>query len=160
MRLKTLRERHETVEQVLEHLPTNARIHIGGLPLTTADVESPHAANVAAVHIVVTLGDRQFRIEPGPVLLGDLHRLFAGDLAKLQELFEIALMHARPPLDHAIQRRLRERRLIGLVVATAAEAVHVDDDVALILAAEIHGEIHHLRHGFRILAVHMEDRNL
>ena len=160
VRLKTLRKRHETVEQVLEHLPTNARIHIGGLPLTTADVEGPHAAHVAAVHVVVTLGDRQFRIESGPMLLGDLHRLFTGDLAKLQEFFQIALMHARPPLDHAIQRRLRERRLIGLVVATAAEAVHVDDDVALELAAEIHGKVHHLRHGFRILAIHMKDRNL
>jgi hypothetical protein len=160
MRLESLGKGHEPVEQVLEHFTADAGVDVGSLPLTPTHIEGPNTAHVAAVHVVVALGDRQFRIEPGPVFLGDLHRLLAGDLAELQELFQIALVHARSPLDHAIERRLRERRLISLVVAAAAEAVHVDDDVALELAAEIHGQIDHLRHGFRILPIHMEDRDL
>ena len=38
--------------------------------------------------------------------------------------------------------------------------IHVDNDVSLEFAAEIHAEAHHLRHRFRILSIDVENRNL
>ena len=60
----------------------------------------------------------------------------------------------------SIQQRLREGRLVALVVPAAAVAIHVDHHVALELAAEIHRQAHHLGHGFGIFAVDVEDRDL
>ena len=59
-----------------------------------------------------------------------------------------------------VQQRLREGRLVAFVVAPPAVAVHVDDDVALELAAKVHRQPHDLRHGLRIFAVDVEDRDL
>ena len=53
-----------------------------------------------------------------------------------------------------------KRRLVAFVVAEAAVAVHVDDDVALKSRAKIHRESDDLSDGFRVFAVHVEDRHL
>ena len=73
-------------------------------------------------------------------------------VAQGQELGEVALVDAGPLLDDAVQRRLRECRLVGLVVAAAPEAVHVDDDVPLELATEVHRQGHRLPPGVRCRA--------
>ena len=78
----------------------------------------------------------------------------------LQQMLEIAFADVLALLDRLVQQRLRELRLVGFVVAAAAVAVHVDHDVALELAAEIHRQAHDLGHGFGIFAVDVEDRDL
>ena len=53
-----------------------------------------------------------------------------------------------------------KRRLVALVVAEAAIAVHVDDHVALERLAELDGELARRDDGLGIVAVDVEDRRL
>ena len=62
--------------------------------------------------------------------------------------------------DLLVHERLSEARLVAFIVAEAAVAPHVDDDVALELLAKFDGELAGEGHRFRIVAVHMEDRRL
>ncbi len=77
-----------------------------------------------------------------------------------EQVLEVAVAHALALRDRRVQQRLRERRLVALVVAVAAVAVHVDHHVAQERVAEVHGQADDLRHRFRVLAVHVEDRDL
>ena len=45
-------------------------------------------------------------------------------------------------------------------MATTAEAIHVDDYIAMELRTEVHRQLNNLCDSFRIFAVHMEDWNL
>ena len=65
------------------------------------------------------------------LLVGDLVGFLFGDFAELQQMFEIAVADRRAVFDRLVHERLREAGLVGFVVAPAAVAVHVDDDVAL-----------------------------
>ena len=60
----------------------------------------------------------------------------------------------------AVHQRLRERRLVGLVVAVPAVAEHVDHDRLLEPLAELGGDLGDVHHGFRVVAVDVEDRRL
>ena len=57
-------------------------------------------------------------------------------------------------------KRLGEGRLVALVVAEAAVAPHVDDDGLLEFLAEFRRDLGAEHHGFRIVAVAVEDRRL
>ena len=160
MRAEPVWKGHETIEQVDEHLATDAGLDIGSLPLAAADVKGPDTADIALVDVVFALGDRQIGRELRLLLLHDRLRLIGGDLSELEQPLEIALMYARPPLDHPVQGRLCEGRLVGLIVAAAPEAIHVDDNIPLKLTAEVHRQADHLGHGLRVLSVDMKDRDL
>ena len=62
--------------------------------------------------------------------------------------------------DTRVHQRLGERRLVGLVMAVAAVAEHVDDHGLAEALAELHGDLGHKDHGLRIVTVHMEDRGV
>ena len=62
--------------------------------------------------------------------------------------------------DRRIHQRLGEARLVALVVAEAAVAPHVDDDVAAEGLAELGRQLAAEGHRFRIVAVDVEDRRL
>ena len=62
--------------------------------------------------------------------------------------------------DRRIHQRLGEARLVALIVAEAAIAPHVDDEVALELLAELDRELAGEGHRFGIVAVDVEDRRL
>src|SRR3546814_7067435 len=62
--------------------------------------------------------------------------------------------------DRLVHQRLGERRLVALIVAEAAIAPHVDDDIALELLAEIDRKLAGESHRLRIVAVDVEDRRL
>src|SRR5690606_41884517 len=62
--------------------------------------------------------------------------------------------------DRLVHQRLREARFVALVMAEAAIAPHVDDDVALELLAVFDGQLAGKGDGFRIVAVDVEDRRL
>ena len=63
-----------------------------------------------------------------------------GERAFGDELRRIKLQRRRMILDRAIHQRLRERRLVGLVVTEAPVAEHVDDDVLVEQLAEFRGD--------------------
>ena len=83
-----------------------------------------------------------------------------GDVAALHELLRVELAHRRVRVDELVHARLRERGLVGLVVAVAPVADEVDDDVLLELLPELEREAHHPHRGFGVVAVHVEDRRL
>ena len=65
-----------------------------------------------------------------------------------------------PVLDLVVHERLGERRLVALVVAVAAVADHVDDDVLAEGLAEVERQLADVDDGLGILAVDVEDRHL
>ena len=138
MRLEAVGQGHEPHQQVLENVATHAGVHLGGVFFAAADVKGPHAADVVLVDVFLALGDGEIGRQFCLLLLCDLLGFVSRHLAEFEEPLEIALVGARPLLDHAVQRRLGERRLVGLVVAPAAEAIHVDDHVPLKLPAKVH----------------------
>ncbi|MCY1505896.1 hypothetical protein D9M68_401240 [compost metagenome] len=62
--------------------------------------------------------------------------------------------------DLLVHQRLGAARFVGLVVAAATVADQVDDHVTLELHAIVDGQLGDEQHGFRIVAIHMEDRRL
>ena len=63
-------------------------------------------------------------------------------------------------LDLAVQDGLRVAGVVAFVVAVAAVADHVDDDVLLELLAVVEGDLHHAYGGLGIVAVDVEDGRL
>ena len=90
------------------------------------------------------------------------HRLHIGlgQRAFGDQLGRIELQRGRMILDRPVHQRLGEGRLVGLVVAEAAIADHVDHDVLVEQLAEFGGDARAMHHRFRIVAIHMEDRRL
>ena len=74
----------------------------------------------------------------------------------------IAVDHARSVLlaNPLVHHGLGRERLVGLVVAVAAKADHVDDDVLPEPHPEVEGEPGDEHHGLRIVSVHVEDGRL
>ena len=99
-------------------------------------------------------------LQPIARALGDLLRGFRGDHAVAPAAVEIGAADRPALADRAIQQRLRERRLVALVVAAAAVADTCRSPRRAESCAEIDGQIDHLRHRFRIFAVDVEDRDL
>ena len=63
-------------------------------------------------------------------------------------------------LDHPVHQRLGECRLVAFVMAEAAIADHVQHHILVEQLAEFGGDAGCMHHGFRIVAIHMEDRRL
>jgi hypothetical protein len=62
--------------------------------------------------------------------------------------------------DDLVHQRLRDHRLVLLVVAELAEADDVDDDILLEGLAELDAKLGNQRHRFRIVAIDVEDRRI
>ena len=82
----------------------------------------------------------------------------SGDVAAADQRLGVELPDAALAVDDVVHQRLGERRVVGLVVAAAPVADHVDDDVLLELAAELDGELGHPHARLGVVAVHVEDR--
>ena len=109
---------------------------------------------------LAVLGLREVLLEGGGVLCLDLLALGSRDRLLAHQLVGVDSRDERVGADLAVKGRLGERGLVGLVVAVPAEAVHVDEHVALPLLAEVQGELRDHAHGLRVVAVHVEDRGL
>ena len=84
--------------------------------------------------------------------------LLGGDAALLGELLARRASRTVGCLRiELVHQRLGEARLVALVVAVAAVADEVDDDVALERLAVLGGQPHHVDAGLRVVAVHVED---
>ena len=84
--------------------------------------------------------------------------VFERDVAAADQRLGVELSDAALAVDDVVHQRLRERRVVGLVVAAPAVADHVDDDVLLELAPVLDRELGHPHAGLGVVAVHVEDR--
>ncbi len=76
------------------------------------------------------------------------------------QLVGVELARARMLGDLLVHQRLRDHRLVGLVVAEAAEADEVDEHVAVELLAVLHRHLDREQADLRIVGVDVEDRRL
>ena len=81
------------------------------------------------------------RVEHRAAAPHDLLGLRRRDLPHLDEAAHVHFAHARLLVDDRVHERLREARLVALVVAVAAVAVHVDHDVFAEELAELDGQL-------------------
>jgi hypothetical protein len=91
------------------------------------------------------------------------HRLLGGlgrQVAAAEELLGVELPHRALRLDLRVERGVRVRGVVALVVPPAAVADEVHDDVAAERFAEGERQPHHADGVFGLIAVHVEDRRL
>ena len=62
--------------------------------------------------------------------------------------------------DNVVKRGLRELGLVRLVVAVAAVAHHINEDIGVKLLAVFGGQLHGKHHGFGVVAVHVHHRRI
>ena len=107
---------------------------------------------------------RHDAIEGLAQLLGEigLDALDVGPLqdAAREQLLGVELSHRFLVADLLVEQRLREARLVALVVAVAAIADHVDHDVLPEALAPLHRHLHAVHDGLGLVAVHVQDRHL
>ena len=106
----------------------------------------------------VRLGERG--VEVGLEVGGDRVDLLLAEVAPLDELLGVQRARRAVLADELVHARLSERGLVGLVVAVAAVAEQVDDDVLVEGLAERERESHDAHGRLGIVAVHVEDRRL
>ncbi len=120
----------------------------------------PGVVVVVGVGGAAGLGLLEGAVEAGLEVVLDGLLVVDADVAALHELLRVERAHRRVRVDELVHPRLRERGLVGLVVAVAAVADEVDDDVLLELVAELERQAHHAHRGLGVVAVHVEDRRL
>ena len=135
--------------------------HLGRGRVEAAAVARPHAAHgvghrreAALLHVVEGGGEGLAALDH------DLVGAVLGDVAHLEEALHVHLAHRRLAVDGLVHERLGVARLVALVVAVAAVAVHVDDDVHAEALPPLGGEVGGLGHGLRVLPVDVEDGDL
>lgn len=62
--------------------------------------------------------------------------------------------------DLLVHERLREHRLVDLIVSVAAVAHDVDHHVLMEGSAPLGGDVAHVHHRLGVIAVHVEDRGV
>ena len=82
------------------------------------------------------------------------------DHAFADKFCAIELADRRVGSDCSVHQRLGETRLVAFIVAEAAVAPHVDDDVAIELLTKLDRQLAAEGHRFRVVAVDVEDRRL
>ena len=120
-----------------------ARIVVGKAHARPAAVEPVRLVGAEAV------GRRELLLEMRPEARLHALALFQRHDALLGQALGIDVDHRRMRLDRLVHQRLREHRLVGLVVAVAPVAEHVDDDRLLELLPELGGDLGDVHHGFR-----------
>ena len=94
------------------------------------------------------------------VVLEDLLGLLDRDVATTDEGLGVELAHRALLLDQVVHQRLGVRRVVALVVAAAAVADQVDDDVLVERLAVLERQPGHPDAGLGVVAVDVEDRRL
>ncbi len=96
------------------------------------------------------------RLEVAQHVLGLLGR----EVPTLREPLGVEAADRGTLVDEAVHLGLRERRVVGLVVAVTPVADEIDDDVAVELLAVVEREARDPHDGFRVIAVDVDDRRL
>ena len=100
------------------------------------------------------------RIERAPVVVDEGLLILCGDHALLHQLPGIERSRGGVLANLLVHLRLGLRRLFRLVVPPTAIANEVDDHVLSEFHTVIDGQLHGEDHGFRVIAVHVQDRRL
>ena len=103
---------------------------------------------------------REDPLEAALVIAKCLLSFFLADVTAADERFGVELAHRALGLDQGVHHRLRHRGIVALIVAAAAVAHHVDDDVLVEPLAVVEGQLGHPDNLLRIVTVHVEDRCL
>ena len=82
------------------------------------------------------------------------------DHAQRDHVSDEVLANRRLAVDALVHLRLRVAGLVALVVPVPPVAVHIDDDVTPPAASELHRQLDDLSDRIRVLAVHVEHRDL
>ena len=109
---------------------------------------------------LVALADVEFGFQIGAPVGLHLFEFALGDHAFLDQAARIERHDRLVAADLLVHLRLRERRLVALVVAEAAVAEHVDDHRLVEGHAEFGRNLGGIDHRFRIVAIDVEDRRL
>ena len=94
------------------------------------------------------------------VVLERLLGLLERDVAATDEVLGVGLPHRALVVDDVVHRRLRHRGVVALVVAPAAVADEVDDDVLLERLPELERQPRDAHARLGVVAVDVEDRRL
>ena len=86
--------------------------------------------------------------------------VIGADDALCRQLVGVKLARAGMGIDLLVHQRLGHHRLVLLVMTELAEADDVDHDVGTEFVPELHRHLRDEGHGFRIVAIDMEDRRL
>ncbi|MNK46200.1 hypothetical protein D3C87_649790 [compost metagenome] len=157
VRLEAFRKVDEALAELLEALDGNSRVH-GGAPVRiAADVLGPAAGVLRGDIGLDRLGHALTGIQGVTVGIDELLGLVSRDDAFALERFDVEAAGARVHVDEAVHHRLRRAGLVRLVVAVAAEADEVDEDVLVELHPVVLGQLHREDRRLRVVAVDMED---
>ncbi len=159
MELERLRNLGEPLGERLQRLERHLRV-VGRAPVAGLHVRRP----VDRVGGLVVGEDRRVRVQAlvHRVAVRRDHRvgLVGLDDAVGDQLIGVELARARMLVDLLVHQRLRDHRLVGLVVAEPAEADEVDEDVAMELLTVVHRDLDGEQAHLRIVAVDVQDRRL
>ncbi len=91
---------------------------------------------------------------------GNFIGFLPGHSIQFEQMLQIAFANGFTLFDGSIHQRLSKERLVAFVVAQPPVTPHIHHHVAFEPPPKIHGEPDHLRHGFRIFAIDVKDRDL
>ena len=155
--VEVVRDRGDAMPDVFQGIDRNARV---AAPIIAIGAGDAGPASVEPVGLVglVAVGETEFLVEVGADRRLHLGELGRGHHALIEEFFRIDVDDGRMRFDALVHRRLREHRLVRLVVTVTAIAEHVDDDGLLEALAELGRDLGDVDDGFRAVAVDVEDR--
>jgi hypothetical protein len=113
---------------------------------------------LAGLHLLAQLLQRRRHLLAA--LLGSVADVLGRDRPLADQLLGVDLRDRRVGFDLRRHGRLRVGRLVGLVVAEAAVADHVDDDVAAPALAVGHRQPYRRRAGLDVVGVDVDDRHV
>jgi hypothetical protein len=102
----------------------------------------------------------KFTLQPGDEFAAHRVKLARGDDAFGLQPLAIDARYRRMLTDFRVHQRLGKARLVAFIVAEAAIAPHVDDNVALELLAKIDRQFAGKGHRLWVVAVDVQDRGL
>lgn len=151
------RRRREPLPDVDQSVLLDAgRTHLERiLPL---EESRPGAVQPVLVLDVGLLAGALQRLLADLLVLGlDVLHLFGRHDALFDQLFGVLLQGGLGVPDLAVHQRLREHRLVDLVVAVAPIADDVDDDVLVEGGPPLGRHVAHVHHALGVVRVHVED---
>ena len=144
---------HERADDLLQRGAPDPRLHRGLDVVGHHDVDRDRRRSRG-----VRLLERV--VEPRVEVVEGLLGLRQREVAAVDERLGVELAHRPVRPDQLVHLRLGERGLVALVVAEAAVADHVDDDVLAERLAEVERHLHDAHARLGVVAVDVEDRRL
>ena len=158
---KAVRHLGDLAADIPEHRDIDAGNAAAGILLLIRRLEAcPLAVEPVRLVGLVPRAGFKLGVEPRtPVGLGLLDLAF-GHHAFGDQPLGIDFERRGMRRDLLVHHRLGERRLVAFVVAVSAVAEHVDDDGFMEFLPELDRDLGPEHHGFRVVAIHVEDRRV